>query len=145
MIPDDFQITIELGPCYGHCPVYSMTVFANGTVEYFGEMFVEVWGPQTASLSMDEIRALFYAIELADFFTLKDSYTVPVTDLPSADIMVTMEGRTKRVSHYGLECKEWESDAPLELCAIEDLLMNIPIANGWVAEDEMDDFDEDDE
>ncbi|HSB88454.1 MAG TPA: DUF6438 domain-containing protein [Anaerolineales bacterium] len=132
-VPADFQVTIERGPCFGACPVYNLTVGADGSVEYEGIRFVGVEGVRTTRLSEDEVKALVAAVVTADFFRLADRYEVQVTDLPSIDTTVTMDGRTKGVYHYGLGCGTEYDQAPQALCDLEALLEGIPLANGWVS------------
>lgn len=132
-IPADFQVAIELEPCFGACPVYTMTVSADGAVVFDGINFVLAEGEQTATIPPQQVEELVTAIEAADFFNLKDIYTVPVTDLPATTTTVTMNGQTKSVYHYGIGCDNEQADsAPDELCAVEALLEAIPVANGWV-------------
>jgi len=133
-IPTDFLVTLERGPCFGTCPVYSLTVSADGTVVYDGMQFVEVEGEQTAALPAQQVEELANAIVSADFFSLEDSYAVSATDLPSITTMVTMQGLTKSIYHYGVGCGTDLDTAPPELCEIEALLESIPTSNGWVSD-----------
>jgi Domain of unknown function (DUF6438) len=132
-VPADFQIRLERGPCFGACPVYLLTVFADGTVGYEGRRFVEVEGSQAATLTPGEVEALVVAVLEADFFELADEYTVQATDLPSITLTVTMNGRTKDVYHYGVGCGTELDTAPPGLCVVESLLEQIPVDNGWVS------------
>ena len=132
-VPADFHVTIERGPCFGACPVYNLTVGADGSVEYEGIQFVSAEGVRTTRLSQDEVKALVAAVVAADFFQLADRYEVQVTDLPSVNTTVTMDGRTKAVYHYGLGCGTEYDEAPQALCDLEALLEDIPLANEWVS------------
>ena len=132
-VPEDFRISLERGACFGTCPVYTLTVLGNGSVRYEGLRFVEVEGEQTALLEPEAVDSLLEAIVDADFFDLKDEYTVPATDLPSITIGVTLNGRTKQVYHYGVGCGADPDTAPPGLCALEAQLEGIPMANGWVS------------
>ncbi len=40
-------ITLERTACFGACPVYTLSIYADGTVVYNGERFVDVEGEQT--------------------------------------------------------------------------------------------------
>ncbi len=132
-IPADFQVTIERGPCFGACPVYKLSVLADGAATYDGIQFVDVEGNQTARLTAEEVRAFADAVVEADFFHLADRYEVQITDLPSITVTVTMDGRTKSVYHYGLGCGTDYDKAPASLCALEALLEAVPQAHGWVS------------
>jgi hypothetical protein len=46
----DIEITLERGMCFGTCPVYSVSLFGNGTIAWMGEMYVEAAGNRTDSL-----------------------------------------------------------------------------------------------
>jgi hypothetical protein len=133
-VPEDFQITLERGPCFGTCPVYSLSVVADGSVSYDGRQFVAVEGSQTVSISQAEVLLLVEAVVEADFFDLADTYTVPATDLPSIATSVTLNGRFKSVYHYGVGCGTDLDTAPPGLCALEALLEGIPISNGWIVQ-----------
>ena len=132
-VPADLVVTFERGPCFGTCPVYALTVFADGTVAYNGVAFVLAEGDQRATLGSEEVERLHQAIVDADFFHLQDSYEVSATDLPSLLTTVAMEGQTKTVDHYGTGCGTDFDTAPAGLCEVEALLESIAVSNGWVA------------
>ena len=133
-VPTDFLVTFERGPCFGTCPVYILTVSADGTASFNGVSFVQAEGTHSASLSPEEVTELHRAVLDADFFDLEDRYEVGATDLPSILTTVTMDGQIKTVYHYGLGCGTELDSAPSGLCALEALLENIPAANGWVSD-----------
>jgi hypothetical protein len=132
-IPDDFRISLERGPCFGACPIYSLSVSADGSVVYEGTQFVEVEGRQTASLTQAQVRTIVDAVLAIDFFDLDDRYEAQATDLPSMTIEVTMQGEAKNVYHYGLACGSDFDPAPTGLCELEALLEEIPASNGWIS------------
>jgi len=132
-VPPDFRIDFERGPCFGTCPVYALTVGADGSVVYDGRQFVETQGERTASLTESQLQELVDAVRSTDFFGLADRYTVPATDLPSITLSVTMDGRTKTVDHYGAGCGTDFDTAPPELCDLEERVESIPISYGWLS------------
>lgn len=131
-IPEDFQVTIEKSACHGTCPVYTLTVSADGTVTYNGLEHVAVSGEQTATLPESAVIELFDAVQAAEFFSLDEEYTIPATDLPSATTTVTLNGETTAVYHYGLGCGSEADNAPTALCDLEAMLEGIAVANGWI-------------
>ena len=132
-IPSDLLVALERGPCFGTCPVYSLTISADGSVRFDGMQFVEAQGERTASITREQLQVLVDAILSADFFALQDSYIVSATDLPSITTTVTLEGRTNSIYHYGVGCGTDLDTAPPQLCEIEALLEGIPVSNGWVS------------
>ena len=133
-MPADFQITLERSPCFGTCPVYVLTVSADGSVEYKGDSFVLAEGRQTATVSAEEVAALYTAVRSADFFALEEGYAIEATDIPTATTTVTAEGRTMTISRYGGICGSDLDVAPESLCRVEALMESIATANGWVGE-----------
>ena len=79
----DAMIRLERTSCYGPCPVYTVTVDAQGVVTYDGEKFVRVIGRRTARISRSAMARLLASAERIRFFELQDSYTALVTDLPT--------------------------------------------------------------
>jgi hypothetical protein len=132
--PSDFLVSFERGPCFGTCPVYVLTVLADGTVSFNGVRFVLAEGTQTATFSPQQVTELYQAVLDADFFDLEDRYEVAATDLPSILTTITMNGQIKTVYHYGLGCGTELDLAPPGLCALEALLESIPSANAWVSD-----------
>ena len=130
--PEDFQVTLELKPCFGTCPVYVLSVAADGDVVYEENNFVLVEGRQTASVSTEEVSALYAAVLSAEFFALEEDYSFPATDLPTAITTVTAGGRIRTVSRYGGACGSDLDVAPQALCEVEALMRAIPDSNGWV-------------
>ena len=113
-IPTDLEkivITMKRGPCFGTCPVYSLTLYGNGTVIYEGEKFVKVTGVHIYQISQEEIKNLVNEFVRIDYFSLKDRYEASITDLPSTTTSIMIDGKTKSVyNYYG---------APNELYQIE--------------------------
>jgi hypothetical protein len=117
-------MTLERSPCFGTCPAYTLTVDGDGTVRYDGREHVRVHGAQTWHVSPDAVRALANEMDAAGFFDFKDSYTAPVSDLPTTVISVTIDGRTKRIRDY--------FGAPLELTRLETRLDVVSGARGRI-------------
>lgn len=116
-IPEDLLITMRRDPCFGFCPIYSVTVYGNGTVVYEGEHHVNVKGKRVYQISDEKIMELLVEFERADYFSLKDRYEAPVTDLPATATSITMEGETKSVYNY--------HGAPEKLHELEDRIDEI--------------------
>lgn len=108
-VPSDLLLTLERGPCFGTCPVYSLEIDAAGGVRYRGEGFVRVTGDASDTIPRERVAALAAAFENSDFFALADRYaygepTCPEyhTDMPSVTLTARVDGRTKRVhADYG--------------------------------------------
>jgi hypothetical protein len=99
-IPADFLIKLERTACFGGCPVYSVTIDAQGNVTYKGIRFVRVEGEQTDRIPIPTVAALLATAQRVGFFDLLDSYRAPISDLPTTYVTITANGRTKRVEDY---------------------------------------------
>jgi hypothetical protein len=120
--------TIERGACFGTCPIYSVTVRSDGTVEYEGRGFVKLAGHATAKLSARELEALRAAFRQADYFTLDEKYDCyEITDAPTAVTSFHDAGLEHSVSHY-YGCPR----APAKLSQLEARIDAIVHVEKWV-------------
>jgi uncharacterized protein DUF6438 len=112
---DESVITLERTPCFGACPIYAVTIHADGSVEYDGKRFVDVTGEQTANIGAEAFDELMQVIENAGYFDWDDEYTdLTVTDASTVTTTVTRDGETKTIRHY-----LGDGSAPLGLSFLE--------------------------
>ena len=89
-LPD--SISYETGPCFGACPVYALTVRADGRGTFEGRRFTAASGERSFRITPDQYRA--FAERLAPLRPESGSvrYSGPplcrrmATDLPSVDV-----------------------------------------------------------
>jgi hypothetical protein len=117
--PTITEITLERTVCYGFCPIYKVILRSDNTATYIGMKFVERQGTYKAYISGFEHLAKI--IEARKYFSLRNRYTKPVTDMPSAITSVVRNGKRKTVDNYG-------NSGPIELWEIETLIDGL-IAN----------------
>jgi len=94
------MISLERTPCFGRCPIYTVSLDGDGSVTYNGQRFVGVTGERHAKISRADVDALLRAFDAAHFESLDDAYRAHVTDLPSTIVTLTRNGHTKRVVDY---------------------------------------------
>lgn len=136
-IPSDTLIYLERYGCYGYCPVYSLTIHADGSVIYQGEKDVQTIGEVRGAISEAELRRLVNTFGEARFFSLQDDYVGPndedckqfAYDLPGLYIALTFNGTTKQI-HHNLGC--WGFRGEAELTALEELIDEVVDAEQWV-------------
>lgn len=135
-VPPDTVITLERDECGGYCPVYMVTISANGGVVYKGKKFVKMVGIAKGHVSVDTLRRLISDFEAVGYFSLKDGYSPArgncprvATDLSSATTSIRIGGKSKSVEHYhgcsGL-------DVLKDLAALEDKIDEAVNARQWV-------------
>jgi hypothetical protein len=84
----------------GNCPVFRAEIYKNGFVVYEGKQFVNRIGMYTGKLSSGEMDRLERAFAEAEFFTFKDEYVQPWTDLPTTYIFFSDGKKNKRIKDY---------------------------------------------
>jgi hypothetical protein len=108
-------LTLERTACFGACPVYTVTVYDDGTVVYEGERFVDVTGTQTTELDPATVEMMLQAFADAGYFEWDEAYDkMTVSDLPTVITSVTRDGETQRIVRY-----EGDPSAPLALPYLE--------------------------
>lgn len=97
------SVVIEMsrGPCYGRCPVYSLTLYGDGRVEYRGTEFVRVKEEQTTRISAEQLTQVLRDLDRMHFFTVEDRAFEWCFDTASTRISVSVDGRKKRVTTDG--------------------------------------------
>src|SRR5215216_294149 len=108
-------ITLERTACFGTCPVYTITILEDGTVQYNGGDFVQVAGEQTSQIDPALVAQMVEAFADAGYFEWDEAYdTQDVSDLSTVITSVTRDGETHRISRY-----LGDSSAPLALAFLE--------------------------
>lgn len=107
-IPDT-GITLDEGPCFGTCPIYTMTVYPNEFYQLTSGQFTINPGQQsTGTLPAGSFAAANAALQAANFTALPTNITPgnpacgnqTVTDLPTAKISETTIAGTRTVEYY---------------------------------------------
>jgi len=111
------KVTLKRTPCYGPCPVYNVTVFGTGEVEYYGEAYVYRAGTHRWRISRRRLQRLEEAFERANYLQLEDAYTsYGVTDTPGCLTSVEYDdGSSKSIDH-----DHGDPTAPDALTELED-------------------------
>ena len=101
------EITLERTACFGTCPMYKVTITADGTVTFNGKRFTKVEGVAKGKITPSDFKRMVAEFEKINYFSLPDSFApgTPVcprmvTDMPSAVTSIRLKGKTKQVSHY---------------------------------------------
>lgn len=100
-------ITLRRTECFGTCPVYKLTIFADGKVLYEGIRHVKKKGKAGSRISRAKLDGLIEEFDNVYYFNLRDAYTPgtdacrqSVTDMPSAVTSLTRNGKSKTINHY---------------------------------------------
>lgn len=100
------SVSYETGPCFGACPVYKVTVNADGTGLFEGRSFTAVTGERHFTLPLSQYRA--FVAHLAPIRPASGDlrYSGPplcrqmATDLPSAEVIWRPRGGVQHLYFY---------------------------------------------
>ena len=126
-------LSLERTPCFGGCPVYTISVSPSGQVTYEGRANVRELGTATAQIPKQRVHALVIELERAGYFGFASRYALSepacgryVTDLPSVISSATLGARTKRIEHdYGC------GKAPAALAVLENRIDEVLGSGQW--------------
>ena len=97
--PDSLTKIIELtkGPCFGKCPMYTITIYSNGLAAFDGKRFTEKEGLHYKDIGRAKAKEIKNAAKAADFFVMEDDYPNKVTDISTHTIVYHEGSRSKTV------------------------------------------------
>lgn len=125
-MPVDAVARIQRTNCFGRCPVYTLTVFSDGRLEYFGKKFTTNLGKYTGKVDVQKVEMLMKRAEEISYTTLNNVYdNEHVTDLPSTITSIRKDGELKTIVN--------RFDAPEELRQFEKFFDSLFEAVDWEA------------
>lgn len=128
----DVRITLQRTPCYGTCPVYTVTITGNGDVSFIGTKFVYKEGEMRKKISVDSVRTLVNLFRSNEFFSLKDTYdNRAMSDAPTIIVTYSSTKSKKVVQHY-----TGDMSAPESLKTLENAIDRISTIREWVETDQ---------
>ena len=93
---NDFSITLERIGCLGSCPDYTITILADGSVQFEGRAYVRAEGAHKATISASAVQKLIMRLRNENFFQWEEKKEVCV-DFPEVHITATLNGQHKQV------------------------------------------------
>jgi hypothetical protein len=109
-------ITLERGACFGFCPIYTVALFADGTIVKTGIANVKDLGVQILKVDATEINSVIQRAQALGYFDWQDSYDKQVmTDQVTVISSIRLDDQFKRVVRYN-----GDPNAPVGLTWIED-------------------------
>jgi len=105
------RIEFSTGPCFGTCPIFSLTLSINGKSEFTAEAYnfgddsydENVDGKYICNLEEKKWNELTELINYIDFANLEKDYAVNWTDDQSCTLKIVYDGnKIKEIRDYGL-------------------------------------------
>jgi len=129
-------ITLERSACFGACPVYKLTIYDDGKVEYEGHEWVKRKGKAQGQITKEALEKLVGEFEKIDYFNLDYFYhnegkNCPTlwSDHPTAVTSLEWKGKKKKISHYH-GCKG--TTVLAQLTALEDKIDDVVNSAQWI-------------
>jgi Domain of unknown function (DUF6438) len=128
------SVSIEMsrGPCFGSCPIYSLTLQGDGLVEYRGIRFVRVKEKQSTRIGSEQLMQVLSDLDRMHFFTVEDRAFQWGFDSPSVSISVSVDGRQKRVTTDGVYVAGWNGGPKARILQIAHEIDTIVGSKQWV-------------
>ncbi|MBF0122889.1 MAG: hypothetical protein HQL21_05735 [Candidatus Omnitrophica bacterium] len=131
VVPANSKIILERSRCFGLCPAYKLTIYADGKIEFIGDKFVNAKGPHAKTIPQKNVEFMFTEVYNANFFGLDGRYDCfEGVDNPTVKIAVTKGERTKEIVHYhGCESADQQELAALTI--LEDKIDELAEIADW--------------
>jgi ankyrin repeat protein len=120
-------ITLQRSGCFGSCPSYRVTLTAED-VEFDGGGYVVARGKHTAAVDPTDVRRLAKKFVNADFYSMDASYAASVTDNPTYELSIEIDGHSKKVEDY---VGSWVG-MPAVITELEDEVDTIARTQRWI-------------
>ena len=118
------EISLERTPCFGTCPVDTITLHPDGTADYFGKMNVARIGHYKGRFNQDDFARLSKLLIDRKFFDFQPFYWPGITDQPGLITTVKRGDKTKQVHDNGRA-------GPIELWALEMAIAGVAKDINW--------------
>ncbi len=106
-------------------PIYSITIYGNGTVIYEGKQFVNITERRISNINQSEIRQLISEFEKVDFFSLDVTNGTQIMDASGAILSLTINEKTRSI-------EDFPTDETLILHNLEDKIDEIVNSRQWI-------------
>lgn len=100
---DQVSITLQRTGCFGSCPSYQVEIRGDGTARYQGQSYVLLDGEHRDRVAPAAVQCLLDFLNKAGFWGLEGEYSMPVTDIPTYRLTVTVGDVRKTVIDYAGE------------------------------------------
>jgi hypothetical protein len=78
-------VTIYESACEGACPVYSMTIYTDGSATFLGKEHTKILGEQTYSFPKENLVMLFENLNALNFETFEEGESF-IVDIPETKL-----------------------------------------------------------
>jgi hypothetical protein len=94
---NDKLFEMSKSPCFGKCPVYTVTVFQNGSMQLTAKENMTLKGKYTLQMSQPELNSFKAKLKSLNLLTLRNEYREPIADAPATHIVYSEGDSTKKI------------------------------------------------
>lgn len=126
----DKVLEMSKGPCFGSCPIFTITIYDNGWATYKGKLYTDKLGLHIKKVGRSRLEEIKRELRLANLWQYQNIYRSSLPDLQSVTINYYENGRTKSIT--GKEGR------PTSVQKIEAFLDKMASSSGWVEKEKPD-------
>jgi len=126
-VTDDSFVSLRRTGCFGYCPIYHVTVFGSGRVEYVGEVHVCDVGPRTAMIGQESAAKLIADLAGAGYFEIDWKPGNRWTDDSTAVTRLSTNGRARTIDEY-----HGDEGVPRVMRLFEDAIDEVAGTGRWL-------------
>lgn len=104
---DNYSVTITKGACFGQCPVYTATIYGDGSVMFDGKQNVENVGSYHGSISSEDLCEIVKQVKENDLESFQKEFIDNVPDAPLTVISISHAGKRNVI--------QWKIGTPAEV------------------------------
>jgi hypothetical protein len=119
----DFAITMERTACLGECPAYTVTIKADGSVQFVGEACVRVTGFRTKRVRRSAVQKLVLRLQKEDFWHWERPKLVCL-DFSEVHITAVLNGQSNQVTEG--------CNSPGKILTLAKEIDNVAGTNAWI-------------
>ena len=117
-------IVYSKGPCFGPCPIFTLTIYNTGLAKFKGRKYTKMDGVYEKSLSKEEYTDLIKLFKKNRFWRFDNNYDMDLVDLSTVTVSYAEKDKTKTV--------KGKSGFPQKFKEITMALDSIINSDGWV-------------
>jgi len=123
-VKDDQKVVeISKGPCFGNCPVYTLSIYETGIAVFSGEQNTDRRGVYMKKIGKERARQITNKCVAANLWQFRDVYKSNFPDLPTVTLTYYEGKESKTISG--------KRERPDEVISIEQMLDEIAFSDGW--------------
>lgn len=94
---DPLLVRIELGACFGRCPVEKFSIFADGSFEYEGINNTDKMGDFTGTIKASEVDEIYDMMSKLKIDEYPEKFGYAVSDISTKAIIFHFNGKRKKI------------------------------------------------